>query len=61
MWGPLCSLARGALGKVSEGPVDPRRSSTDNDEDTRSLPNPFAPVPLRGRVERGGGIGGADP
>uniref|UniRef100_A0AC11CW01 Uncharacterized protein n=1 Tax=Ovis aries TaxID=9940 RepID=A0AC11CW01_SHEEP len=31
----------------SEGLVGPRRSSTDNDDNTRSLPHPFAPLPLR--------------
>lgn len=53
---PLCSLVRGALAKVSEGPVGPWRSSTDNDEDIRSLPNPFDPVPLL-EGGRGGGRG----
>lgn len=46
MGGPLCPLARGAPAKVSEGLVGPQRSSTD-DDNARSLPNPFAPVPLR--------------
>lgn len=60
MGGPLCSLARGALAKVSEGLVGPRRSSTDNFDNTRSLPNPFAPAPLQvGWGLRG--VGGADP
>ncbi|KAK7827720.1 hypothetical protein U0070_019544 [Myodes glareolus] len=44
--GPLCSFVRDALAKVSEGPVGPWKSSTDNDEDIRSLPNPSDPVPL---------------
>lgn len=56
MGGPLCSLVRGALAKVSEGPVGPWRSSTDNDEDIRSLPNPSDPVPLP-ESGRGGGRG----
>lgn len=51
---PLCSLVRGALAKVSEGLVGPRRSSTDNDEDISSLPSPFAPIPLLAGG-RGGG------
>lgn len=54
--GPLCSFVRGALAKVSEGPVGPWKSSTDNDEDIRSLPNPFDPVPLP-EGGRGGGRG----
>lgn len=57
MGGPLCSLARGAFAKVSEGLVGPGRGSTGNDDNTRSFPNPFAPVPLRGGVEGGGGWG----
>lgn len=58
MGGPLCSLVRGALAKVSEGPVGPQKSSTDNDEDISSLPSPFAPVPLPAGG-RGGGKRGA--
>ncbi|KAJ1076414.1 hypothetical protein K5549_002454, partial [Capra hircus] len=49
---PLCPLARGALAKVSEGLVGPRRSSTDNDDNTRSLPHPFAPLPLGAQREQ---------
>ncbi|XP_063104440.1 neuronatin isoform X2 [Cavia porcellus] len=60
--GPLCSLAREALAKVSEGPVGPLRSSTDNDEDIRFFSNPFAKVPLSGGSGREGvwGVGPGD-
>lgn len=61
MGSPLCSLARGAFAKVSEGPVGPRRSRTDNDDNTRSLPNPFAPLRLLGGVEGRGGGGSIPP
>lgn len=58
MGGPLCSLVRGALAKVSEGPVGPQKSSTDNDEDISSFPGPPSPpIPL----PAGGGEEGSNP
>ncbi|EDL96668.1 neuronatin, isoform CRA_b [Rattus norvegicus] len=59
MGGPLCSLVRGALAKVSEGPVGPQKSSTDNDEDISSFPSPLPPLPLSHgrRVGEDGGRG----
>lgn len=53
MRGLLCSLVRGALAKVSEGPVGPREAAPTNDEDMSSLPAPLPPSHYRRVGEEG--------